>query len=112
MMSAGFAHVIVGVALLTAWLTGLALLLLLRKLLEPLYSAVMEWLPAVIADVEQVAWPPAPRETPVQIAVPSALKVTEPSPVSGLPVPAPVPVTVAVKVTESPKVEGFDPAVL
>ena len=87
--------------------------LLARKFVAPLYSAVIVCgEPGTFsADVLHAAWPLAFNATAPQTAVPSALKVTEPSPAPGLPLPGPVPVTVAVNVTLSPYVDGFAPTV-
>src|SRR5580698_4081719 len=75
---------------------------LAAKLVSPPYCAVIEWLPAVSADVINVATPPAPT-APVPIDVAPSRNVTVP-----VIVPAVDDVTVAVNVTLAPLVEGFD----
>jgi len=73
--------------------------LLESKLVSPLYSALMVWVPTVSVAVSSVATPPDRALVP-RVVVPS-LKVTVPV---GVPAPED---TVAVKTTVCPKVEGF-----
>jgi hypothetical protein len=68
------------------------------KLLSPLYSAVMVWVPTVSDDMLKLALPLL-RETVLRMVEPS-LKLTVPV---GVPAPGALAVTLAVKDTTSPK---------
>jgi hypothetical protein len=85
-------------ALLTTCETALDVLIL--KFESPPYSAVMECVPAVRADVLSAATP-LPFRTPVPSVAAPSLNVTVPV---GVP---PVDVTVAVNVTDCPNVDAF-----
>ena len=84
--------------LFTTWLTAVEVLV--RKVASPPYTAVMEWVPAVSAEVEKVATPAV--SVPVPSTAAPSLKVTVP-----LGVPVAVLLTVAVKVTDCPTLEGL-----
>ena len=89
---------VVVVFLFTTWLTAAEVLV--RKVASPPYTAVMEWVPAVSAEVEKVATPAV--SVPVPSTAAPSLKVTVP-----LGVPVAVLLTVAVKVTDCPTLEGL-----
>src|SRR5205814_1496027 len=72
------------------------------KLVLPLYSAVIVWLPALRFDVLKNAWPLALRAVGPASTVTPSLNVTLPC-VTALPLP----VTVAVNVTDWPKTDGL-----
>jgi hypothetical protein len=83
----------------TVWLRGGDVLH--RKLVSPLYTAVMECWPTARVEMVHKA-PPEDNVTPVQIAVVPSLKETVPVGVIG-----PCGVTFAVKVTDCPNAEGL-----
>jgi len=73
---------------------------------SPPYCAVIECVPAVSAEVANVAAPP-PFRDPAPSTVAPSKKVTVPV---GVPVPGAITVTVAVKFTVPPATEGFTSA--
>jgi hypothetical protein len=87
---------------LTPFTICVTLPLLTAKLLLPLYSAVIVWVPALKLDMLKLACPLLLRGVgPASTVVPS-LNVTLPSVTALLPL-----VTVAVKVTDCPNVDGL-----
>ena len=77
------------------------------KFVSPPYCAVIECVPAVSAEVANVAVPLLLRKLEPSAVVPSK-KVTVPV---AMPVPGAIAVTVAVNVTVPPETEGFTSAV-
>lgn len=75
---------------------------LVAKLVEPPYEALIEWLPTARADVENTAEPEL-RDAVPSVFAPS-LNVTVPV---GVPEPGATAATVAVKLTGWPKTDGF-----
>src|SRR5216684_2488487 len=90
-----------------AWLTvcvSVALVLVV-KLVSPLYTAVMLWAPIASELLLQVADPAASACAPQPVmVVPASLKFTVPV---GVPAPGAVALMVAVKVTDWPNTDGF-----
>src|SRR5271168_3535838 len=83
---------------LTVWLSADEVLPV--KFASPPYTAVIEWAPAVRAEVARVALPLASVPMPSEVA--PSMNVTLP-----VIVPAVCEVTAAVNVTDAPNVEGF-----
>ncbi len=75
------------------------------KLVSPLYTAVIVWLPTVSALVEHCAVPPD-KATALQPAIVAAPSLNWTVPV-GVPLPGAVTLTVAVNVTLCPKTDGL-----
>jgi hypothetical protein len=101
----GLADVLMAVAVVS-WLTTCVRAgddVLVRKLLSPLYTAVILCEPAARDDVVRVAWP-ARLTVPVPIVLLPSLNVTIPD---AVPAPGAVAATVAVNVTLWPNTEGL-----
>ena len=77
--------------------------MLVRKLVLPPYTAVMEWLPLFKFEIEKVACPDAFKVPEPSVLLPS-LKVTVPA---GTAVPGAPATTVAVNVTDWPLFDGL-----
>jgi hypothetical protein len=67
------------------------------------YTAVIEWLPIVSADVVKLATP-EPSSIPAPSGVEPSMNITVPV---GIPEPGALEVTVAVNVTDCPNTEGL-----